>query len=95
MEIPAPSQLFVPALNVRLGSSYLAGLKLEANGNWIRALAAYNAGEHNGKRWEERLRGGEPPELGILLISYSETRSYVYNVLRVAHLYEDVWKAAN
>lgn len=95
METPDPSRLFVPALNITLGSSYLAGLRDEAKGNWIRALAAYNAGEHNGKRWEARLREGEPAELGILLISYSETRSYVYNVLRVAHLYEDVWKAAN
>lgn len=35
----------------------------------------------------------EAPATGILLISYSETRSYVYNVLRVAHLYEDGWQA--
>jgi soluble lytic murein transglycosylase-like protein len=95
MEAPAPELLYVPSLNVRLGASYLAGLRDEAKGNWIRALAAYNAGENNGKRWEERLREGEPAELGILLISYSETRSYVYNVLRVVHLYEDVWKATN
>ena len=49
--------------------------------------------ENNGKRWEERLREGENPATGILLISYTETRSYVYNVLRVAHLYEAVWRA--
>jgi soluble lytic murein transglycosylase len=86
--------LFIPSVNVLLGSTYLSGLRDEAKGNWIRALASYNAGEANGARWEARLRDGEPPELGILLISYSETRSYVYNVLRVAHLYEDVWRGA-
>lgn len=95
MPNPTPSQLYVPSLNILLGSAYLAGLRDEANGNWIRALASYNAGERNGERWEARLRDGEPPELGILLISYSETRSYVYNVLRVAHLYEDAWRASN
>jgi soluble lytic murein transglycosylase-like protein len=59
----------------------------------VRALASYNAGEVNGERWEARLRPTEDPAVGILLISYTETRSYVYNVLRVAHHYEDVWRA--
>lgn len=91
---PEPSEvdLFVPAVNLRLGAEYLAGLRQEASGNWIRALASYNAGETNGERWESRLDPGEEPALGILVISYTETRSYVYNVLRVAHLYEDVWR---
>jgi|GEM_PF-6044475 len=89
----AESDLFQPSVNLRLGSSYLANLKAEAAGNWVRALASYNAGEWNGERWEARLRPEEDPALGILLISYTETRSYVYNVLRVAHLYEDAWRA--
>ena len=93
MEDPSPSSLFIPSTNVTLGSTYLAGLRDEAQGNWIRALASYNAGEANGERWEARVREGAPAALGILLISYTETRSYVYNVLRVAHLYEDVWQA--
>jgi soluble lytic murein transglycosylase-like protein len=90
---PSPSDLFVPAMNLRLGASYLAQLREEASGNWVRALASYNAGEINGERWEARLRPSEDPAVGILLISYTETRSYVYNVLRVAHHYEDVWRA--
>jgi soluble lytic murein transglycosylase-like protein len=93
MEIPSPSLLYVPSINLSLGARYLAGLRKESGGNWVRALASYNAGENNGKRWEERLREGENPALGILLISYTETRSYVYNVLRVTHLYEDIWRS--
>lgn len=90
---PATNDLFVPAVNLRLGGAYLAGLRDEAAGNWVRALASYNAGETNGDRWESRVGPGEDPAMGILVISYSETRSYVYNVLRVAHLYEDLWRA--
>jgi len=90
---PSPPDLFIPAMNLRLGASYLAQLREEASGNWVRALASYNAGEVNGERWEARLRPSEDPAVGILLISYTETRSYVYNVLRVAHHYEDVWRA--
>lgn len=92
---PRPSDLFHPPENVLLGGTYLAGLRAEAAGNWVRALASYNAGESNGERWESRLRPGEDPAVGILLISYTETRSYVYNVLRAAHLYEDTWRAAS
>ena len=92
---PSPSDLFVPAVNLRLGAGYLAQLRDEAAGNWVRTLASYNAGETNGKRWENRLGPSEDPAVGILLISYTETRSYVYNVLRVAHQYEDVWRAGS
>ena len=90
---PSPSDLFVPATNLRLGAAYLAQLREEASGNWVRTLASYNAGESNGERWEARLGPSEDPAVEILLISYTETRSYVYNVLRVAHRYEDVWRA--
>lgn len=92
---PSEDDLFVPAVNLRLGSIYLAGLRDEASGNWVRALASYNAGETNGERWESRRQEGEDPAVGILLISYTETRSYVYNVLRMTHLYEDVWRAGS
>jgi soluble lytic murein transglycosylase len=95
MADPSPSSLFVPSLNVRLGSTYLAQLREESDGNWIRALASYNAGETNGARWEARVPEDMDPAVGIFLISYTETRSYVYNVLRVAHLYEDVWRAGS
>lgn len=37
-------QLFNPALNIRLGSAYLAGWIRECGGNLTCALASYNAG---------------------------------------------------
>lgn len=88
---PQPEDLFVPALNLRLGASYLAGLLREADGDRIRALASYNAGETNGLRWQQRRRPTEPAQVGILVISYSETRAYAYHVQRLWNLYADAY----
>ena len=84
-------ELFVPRTNLLLGITYLSGLFEEAAGDRIRALASYNAGERNGLRWQERRRPGEDGPLGILVISYSETRAYVYHVLRHWNRYVDAY----
>lgn len=84
---PQPDQLRQPLLNLRYGAHYLRRLLDEMAGNPYMALAAYNAGESNGERWWARLREGEPPETFLLLISYSETRAYVYHVLRYWSVY--------
>lgn len=94
VEVPTPQELFVPAVNLRLGASYLAGLLRESSGDRIRALASYNAGETNGVRWQERRRPGEPDPVGILVISYSETRAYAYHVQRLWNLYADAYGGA-
>lgn len=91
---PEPEDLFVPALNLRLGIGYLAGLFEESEGDRIRALASYNAGESNGLRWQRRRREGDPDPLGILVISFSETRAYVYHVLRLWNHYADAYGPA-
>jgi soluble lytic murein transglycosylase len=84
---PEPDELRQPLLNLRYGAHYLRKLLDETGGNPYTALASYNAGEANGARWWARLRDGEPPETFLLLISYSETRAYVYHVLRYWSVY--------
>jgi soluble lytic murein transglycosylase len=86
-ELGDPRGLLDPRRNLRLGSEYLAKLLEESEGDVYQALASYNAGESNGVRWKERLVEDSPPEELILLISYSETRAYVYHVLRHWELY--------
>ena len=79
---PTPEDLLRPSVNVGLGVAYLRGLLDRADQDRVRALAAYNAGERNGRRWQERRRPDDDEAYGIFDVSYSETRAYVYHVLR-------------
>lgn len=78
---PAPSttELKKPAVNVRLGSNYLAGLIQDFGGQVPVALAAYNAGPNAARRWLP----GSALELDVWVenIPYNETRSYVQRVM--------------
>lgn len=44
-----PRRLYDPAVNVRLGTAYLASLLRERNGDLVGALAAYNGGDRPGR----------------------------------------------
>ncbi|HEY2663919.1 MAG TPA: transglycosylase SLT domain-containing protein [Candidatus Binataceae bacterium] len=71
--------LFDPALNVQLGTSYLRDLMQMFGGNRFRAVAAYNAGEHAVQKWNEKsqLENDEWVEQ----IDFRETRDYVKKVI--------------
>jgi tetratricopeptide (TPR) repeat protein len=83
----AAEELFRPAQNLRFGAQHLRDHLDEFAGNPYLALAAYNAGPQMARTWRDRLPEGEPEAFGALLISYTETRGYVYDVLRNAELY--------
>ena len=74
-----------PAVNLRLGASYLARLLARYGDDEAFALAAYNAGPTAVNRWRER-----QPHLAALEVvlreGYPETRLHVTRVLR--------WRAA-
>ena len=88
----AKSKLTNAAYNVKLGSAYLADLIEKYDGSYVLALAAYNAGPSNVRRW---LRdNGDPrhdPGVDLVdwieLISIPETRNYVQRVLEGAQVY--------
>lgn len=88
---PRPVELAQPLRNLRYGTHYLSGLLEEFGGDPWLALAAYNAGEPNAARWDDRRREGSPPAELALLISYTETRAYVVHVQRFAQLYETLY----
>lgn len=75
---PTRSQLLQPAVNVPLGSSYLAGLLDRFDGETALATAGYNAGPNAAKRWLPP----EPLDLDVWAenIPFNETRSYVQRV---------------
>jgi len=85
-----PLRLLDPRINLRYGSAYFAQLLQECGGDPLQALAAYNAGEGNGRRWKERVGSEAPATEMLLTISYSETRAYVYNVLRFWKVYDRI-----
>ena len=75
---PRKKDLTHPALNVRLGASYLSRLLREYDGDYLRAVAAYNAGESAVTKWWDGARGD--PAAFLEQISYKETRFYVRRV---------------
>lgn len=81
-----------PAYNVRLGSAHLSELLTEFDGSYVLAIAAYNAGSKNVRRWLER--NGDPrkdPFVDVVdwieLIPLPETRNYVQRVLEGLQIY--------
>ncbi len=80
-----------PMYNVTLGAAYLAELLDKFDGSYILAIAAYNAGSANVKRWirdwGDPRRAGVDPVDWIEMIPYSETRNYVQRVLENLQIY--------
>jgi soluble lytic murein transglycosylase len=82
-----------PAYNVMLGSSYFAGLLNQFGGYVPLAVAAYNAGPGNVRRW---LRENGDPRAGVDIvrwveeIPFTETRGYVQRVLENAVVYDSI-----
>lgn len=70
-----------PQINIRLGLRYLKSLLDRYDGRLYLALAAYNAGPHRVDRWLKDFSLADEEEF-IELIPFSETRTYVKNILR-------------
>lgn len=83
-----------PAYNLRLGTTYLAGLIDAFEGSYILALAAYNAGPRNVKEWIRRYGDPRDQDVDIIdwieLIPFAETRNYVQRVLEGLQLYRSL-----
>lgn len=77
---PGASDLLDPAINARLGATYLSQMLERFDGNVILAAAAYNAGPSRAEDWAER-HSGQPAAVWIENITFGETRDYVKSVL--------------
>lgn len=77
--------------NMLLGSAHLRDLLDEFDGSYVLAIAAYNAGSGNVRRWIRLF--GDPrlddidPITWIEMIPFSETRNYVQRVLENVQIY--------
>jgi soluble lytic murein transglycosylase len=76
---PARADLLRPDVNIPLGASFLRELHARFDGQWLPALASYNAGPNAARRWlpEKPLE----PDIWIENIPYNETRGYIQRVL--------------
>lgn len=81
------ADLLDPALNIRLGTRYLADIALHYDGSPWLASAAYNAGEDPLGRWIAA-RDALEPDFFIETIPYKETRDYVARVLAFDVIYD-------
>ena len=79
--------LFSAEINIQLGIKYLKQLLIRYKGKLALALAAYNAGSRPVDRWLRQF-GNVTTEEFIELIPYSETRTYVKNILRNYYYYK-------
>jgi hypothetical protein len=79
-----------PTYNVEVGGGLLRENLRRYGGDPYRGLAAYNAGPGAVARWVRQLGGRTEPELFLAWIGYSETRSYVLQVLIDREIYRRV-----
>ncbi len=92
MPKPRRKDLLRPAVNVRLGASYLSRLVKAYGGDYIRAVAAYNGGEAAVDRWWSRSNGD--PAAFLEGINYRETRFYVRRVFLNLLQYYRIYRPA-
>ncbi len=83
-----PEMINDPAVNLRLGASYLKLLLNDFDGSLALAAAAYNAGPGRPRRWREGVT--LEPAAWAETIPFNETRDYVKKVLSNAVVYNAI-----
>ncbi|WP_246332053.1 lytic transglycosylase domain-containing protein [Sphingomonas chungangi] len=83
-----------PGYNMELGSAYFGRMMDQFGGSYILAIAAYNAGAGNVRKWiaanGDPRSGGVDPVNWIEQIPFGETRGYVQNVLANVVVYDTI-----
>ncbi len=83
-----------PSYNVMVGSNYFQRLLSQWGGNYVLAIASYNAGAGNVRKWVARY--GDPRSQGvdtlrwIEQIPFVETKGYVQRVLENSVVYDRI-----
>lgn len=84
--------LFIPSLNISMGSWYISSL-LKEFGSLLPALAAYNAGRGNVRAWLKQGQwDGSAKELDSL--PFLETRVYVRRINNALNWYRRVYRGS-
>lgn len=84
------SRILEPEFNIQLGTRYLAQLLRRFDGSLEKAVAGYNAGDQRVEGWASERTYHEPAEL-VESIPVTQTREFVYTVLRNYRFYKDLY----
>lgn len=82
--------LYDPAVNIAIGTEYIADLKGQFSGLYEAIAASYNGGEDNAARWLNR---SKPKEPGIFAaeVGFGETKNYVFKVMSNYRIYRELY----
>jgi soluble lytic murein transglycosylase len=85
-----PDDLYLPAVNIAIGSTYIADLKDQFGGLYEAIAASYNGGEDNAARWLNR---SKPKDAGVFTseVGFAETKNYVYKVMSNYRVYRELY----
>ncbi|MCP3025229.1 lytic transglycosylase domain-containing protein [Cupriavidus basilensis] len=83
----SPSMMSDPNVNIQLGTNYMSMVLTDLDSSWTLASAAYNAGPGRPKNWRSSLPRQVEGAIFAETIPFSETRTYVKNVLSNATYY--------
>jgi soluble lytic murein transglycosylase len=85
-----PDDLYLPSVNIAIGSVYISDLKDQFGGLYEAIAASYNGGEDNAARWLNR---SKPKEAGIFTaeVGFPETKNYVYKVMSNYRVYRELY----
>jgi soluble lytic murein transglycosylase len=90
VKLASTRSLLDPAISIRLGTRYMREQLDNWNGDWVRTLAAYNAGPGRLKQWLNTIPYRDPAEF-VESIPIDQTREYVQAVLRNADVYRALY----
>ena len=80
--------IFAPNINIMLGTWYIAKLIEDNGGNITAALASYNAGGANVRKWKQHAGTDDikPEDM-----EFKETEDYVNKTLEYYEIYNKLW----
>lgn len=93
LEIPnwGDEHLLDPEVNLAFGIWYASSLMEISDGDYLRMLAAYNAGPANAKRWFSRRDRASNIVDVVDGIDFKETRLYVQRIVESANVYHRLY----
>jgi soluble lytic murein transglycosylase len=82
--------LYLPNVNIAIGSEYISELKNQFGGLYEAIAASYNGGEDNAERWLARTK---PKDAGIFAseVGFAESKNYVFKVMNNYRVYRELY----
>lgn len=85
------SELFEPAMNIRLGTLHFAERVSDFKGDWYPAVCSYNAGPNPVNRWWKKKPKNQPLDEFFENIPYLETRNYIKRIISARDNYQWIY----